>query len=312
MRLLVYGAGVLGSLLAHLLLRGNNDVTLLARGMRKRGIDEQGLVIRHYIQRKITIEKIKTIETLPPEDIYDIIFVVMQYIHLSAILPMLAENQSNIVVLIGNNPTAAETYTVLSGGTPKNILFGFLAAAGRRENGTVVSLHFGAKITLGSISGDTTAYKAIRKAFKGVPCKLDFIEKIDGWLKSHLAIILPIGYACYATGGNLKKADGTLLHQLLDAMSEGYAVLNALGIPVALESEDGWFRSGSRRGYLLLKLLCKTPLGKLIASDHAMSAIPEMQALNTAFDALKKQTDITTLEWDKLERFMPVSFYLGK
>jgi 2-dehydropantoate 2-reductase len=52
MRVLVYGAGVLGSHLAHMLLRGGNGVTLLARGEWKRTIDKDGLVIRHYSQRK--------------------------------------------------------------------------------------------------------------------------------------------------------------------------------------------------------------------------------------------------------------------
>ncbi|WP_419891048.1 ketopantoate reductase family protein [Paenibacillus xylanexedens] len=32
MKILVYGAGVLGSQLAHVLVRGGNDVTVLARG----------------------------------------------------------------------------------------------------------------------------------------------------------------------------------------------------------------------------------------------------------------------------------------
>jgi len=33
-------------------------------------------------------------EELKPEDEYDIIFVVMQYTHLQAVLPVLAENKS--------------------------------------------------------------------------------------------------------------------------------------------------------------------------------------------------------------------------
>lgn len=32
MKILVYGAGVMGCELAHVLMEGNNDVTLLARG----------------------------------------------------------------------------------------------------------------------------------------------------------------------------------------------------------------------------------------------------------------------------------------
>ena len=43
MKILIYGAGVLGSYLAHVLVRADNDVTLLARGTRLEELREQGL-----------------------------------------------------------------------------------------------------------------------------------------------------------------------------------------------------------------------------------------------------------------------------
>ena len=47
MRILVYGAGVLGCELAHVLMQNKkNVVTLLARGEWKEMIDQKGLVIR--------------------------------------------------------------------------------------------------------------------------------------------------------------------------------------------------------------------------------------------------------------------------
>ena len=49
MRILVYGAGVLGCELAHVLLQNKkNDVTLLARGEWKERIDQKGLVTSLY------------------------------------------------------------------------------------------------------------------------------------------------------------------------------------------------------------------------------------------------------------------------
>ena len=49
MRILVYGAGVLGCELAHVLMQNKkNVVTLLARGEWKEMIDQKGLVIRHW------------------------------------------------------------------------------------------------------------------------------------------------------------------------------------------------------------------------------------------------------------------------
>lgn len=48
MRILVYGAGVLGSYLAHVLVRGGNEVTVLARGKRAEQLNNDGLVIHHF------------------------------------------------------------------------------------------------------------------------------------------------------------------------------------------------------------------------------------------------------------------------
>lgn len=79
MRVLVYGAGVLGSYLAHVLVRGGNQVTVLARGKRAEELERDGLVIRHYFQRKTTVDQVRAIRALEAADIYDLIFVVMKY-----------------------------------------------------------------------------------------------------------------------------------------------------------------------------------------------------------------------------------------
>ena len=95
MRILVYGAGVLGCELAHVLMQNKkNVVTLLARGEWKEMIDQKGLVIRHWVQRKTTTERIKTVDTLAPDDYYDLVFVVVQAGQLPDVLPVLKANKS--------------------------------------------------------------------------------------------------------------------------------------------------------------------------------------------------------------------------
>ena len=65
---LIYGAGVIGCELAHVLKTGGNDVTLLARGEWKSTLEKQGLVIRHYLQRKTTTDAIPVTDRLAPDD----------------------------------------------------------------------------------------------------------------------------------------------------------------------------------------------------------------------------------------------------
>ena len=105
MRILVYGAGVQGCELAHRLLQNKkNVVTMLARGEWKERIDQKGLTIRHWAQLKTTVDRVPTIETLAPEESYDIVFVTVQAGQLPEILPALKANQSQYVVFVGNNP----------------------------------------------------------------------------------------------------------------------------------------------------------------------------------------------------------------
>jgi 2-polyprenyl-6-methoxyphenol hydroxylase-like FAD-dependent oxidoreductase len=61
MKVLVYGSGVIGCYLAHVLCTAGNDVALLARGQWKEQLQQNGLRIRHHLQRKTTLDHPKII-----------------------------------------------------------------------------------------------------------------------------------------------------------------------------------------------------------------------------------------------------------
>ncbi len=52
---------------------------------------------------------------------------------------------------------------------------------------------------------------------------------------------------------------------------------------------------------MLLKLTAATPIGRLAVSEHAMSAVGELLALNHAFEKIKQKAGTSTLNWDGLE-----------
>jgi 2-dehydropantoate 2-reductase len=52
MKILVYGAGVMGSYLAFELYNAKHQVTVLARGNRFNFLKDNGIVINHIIQKK--------------------------------------------------------------------------------------------------------------------------------------------------------------------------------------------------------------------------------------------------------------------
>ena len=74
MKVLVYGAGVIGCYLAHVLCAAGNEVTLLARGAWKDALEKDGLVIRHRLQRKTTVDRPAVIGTPDSGAQYNVVF----------------------------------------------------------------------------------------------------------------------------------------------------------------------------------------------------------------------------------------------
>ena len=310
MRILVYGAGVLGCELAHALIQNKkNVVTLLARGEWKEMIDQKGLTIRHWVQRKTTVDRVQTIDTLAPDDCYDLVFVVMQAGQLPQVLPILKENKSSYFVFVGNDPQAKQVLEAMQRPADK-VAFGFQNTAGRREHDRVVSVYASAGMTVGGATAPLSgAFRTrLKTAFDGVKYKLGFYGDMDEWLKCHAAFILPICYVCYACNGDLCRATKQQRGAILDAAYEACEMLKAIGIPVNDADNTENFKPGTagrRQMEAMLFVMAKTPLGRLCASDHAMHAVGEMHYLDDAFEAMRKQAGTAMPMWEKLRSEMP-------
>ncbi|MBE5961925.1 MAG: ketopantoate reductase family protein [Lachnospiraceae bacterium] len=304
MKILVYGAGVIGCELAHELCKGKNTVTLLARGKWKENIDRNGLVIRHYAQFHTTTDRIHTIAQLKPDDVYDLIIVAMQYSQLEQVLPALASNKSKYFLLVGNNMNPGYCLTKIHN-TPeskKEIAFGFQGTAGRREDRRGVSIHTKPGMTYGGLRGhlSTEFQNTIKAAFAKTGYQLKAEYHMEGWLLCHVAFILPICYVCYIQDGNLKRATKKQIEQIMDAAVEAHTMLKKLGYPIRPDGEEEYFTKDRKKNERMLYLMAKTPLGRLAASDHAMHAKGEMAAMDQAFELLRTRADEPMKAWENL------------
>lgn len=86
MKILVFGAGVLGCNLARNFFRAGKNVTLLARGAWGESIQKNGLRIKDKFLPRMSVSRIPVVTELKAEDKYDVIFVVLRYTQLDAIL----------------------------------------------------------------------------------------------------------------------------------------------------------------------------------------------------------------------------------
>ena len=301
MKILVYGAGVLGCNLARNLFRAGKNVTLLARGKWAEEIRKNGLRIKDKFSLCTSVSSIPVVTELTPDaPQYDVIFVVLRYTQLDSVLDTLRANRTKNIVFVGNN---VQTRALAAELPDKNVLFAFALSAGHRENDRVVSIDL-KKITIGQLAGAVSNKQLIERIFSGTKYRVVYEPNMEDYLLCHAAFVMPAAFACYKTDGDLKKlkGDAAYLERLIDANIEGYRAIRNAGhaiLPKAdTDFESEKYRRTCRRFF---KLMCATSLGKLCASDHAMNAIDEMRALNRDIKKFFDQNGAAYPVWQALE-----------
>ena len=312
MKVLVYGAGVIGGQLVHALTISGNDVTVIARGAWKEALEEDGLRIRHYIQKKDTTDHPRVLEK-PDGQRYDIAFAVMQYRQMERILEDLAAVNCPIVVLVGNNLSVSEMERRIrrAAVSPKEVLFGFGSTAGTRENGKLTTVHTGdGKLTIGKAHAELTAAEKtlLKRLFAGSRMSVSYCDDMDAWLKYHAAFILPVVYLCYKTGCDLTKSTKEERELLLDAVGDAYHLLMALGYPVRPVGDEKNLEPGisNQLVKLVIYWMSRTRLGALCTTEHCRHAPQEMEDLDKAFQRLRaRKPDFPMPHFDELYRMIP-------
>ena len=301
MRILVYGAGVLGGNLAGNLFRAGKDVTLLARGKWAETIRQIGLIVKNRFSPKTTVSRIPVITELKPQDVYDVIFVVMRCTQLDGILDSLRANDSKTIVFVGNNVRARRTAGLLP---QKNVLFAFTLSAGHREADRIVGIDL-KKITIGQLRDAPSNEALIHGIFDATGYKVVYEPNMEDYLICHAAFVTPAALACYHADGDLRrlKKDRAYLNRLIDANIEGYRAIEKGGHEILPKSDANYESASYRRMcYAFFKLMCATPLGKICASDHAMNAVDEMSALNREMKAYFEEVGAPYEAWKQVEK----------
>ena len=301
MKILVFGAGVLGCNLTRNLFRAGKDVTLLARGRWAEGIQKNGLRIKDKFSPRVSVSRIPVVTELAPEDRYDVIFVVLRYTQLDSILETLRANRTKNIVFVGNNVRAAAIAASLP---EKNVLFAFASSAGHREPDRVASIDL-KKITIGQLAGAASNERLIGQIFDGTKYKVAYEPNMGDYLLCHAAFVLPVAFACYKTDGDLKKLKGdtAYLSRLLDANIEGYRAIRNAGHEILPKSDTDFEGAAYRKTCLrFFKLMCATSLGKICASDHAMNAVEEMSALDRDLKRFFEENSAEYPVWKELEK----------
>ena len=156
MKILVFGAGPLGSLLAARLFQGGHEVALLARGKRMEDLKKFGVVLRRWPTEDTESVNVPIVAVFSSKDTYNLVLVVMRKNNALKILPILSKNNKVPAFLfLMNNAAGPGAFTDALG--KDRVLMGFPGAAGYREGHTIVHLNGTpdrpAGIVMGEIGG---------------------------------------------------------------------------------------------------------------------------------------------------------------
>lgn len=295
MRILIIGAGVLGSNLAHSIKKGNG-VTILARNKTYENLKNNGLIIKHKFGKK-TVDHFNVIDKLDENDVYDCIFIVSRFSSLDSIVKIIEKNKSKNIVFVGNNMNAEKYMNIKD----KNILFAFFMAAGKKYDGYINSICLN-KIEIGRTDGKDISNEFIKSIFKETKIKLTIENKMNDYLKTHACAVLPLVFASYKVDGNLKllKKDKEYSLLIMDAIIEGYDVLKKLGYEILPKGEYENCVNKKEKCAFIYRFMFSNFIGKMCISDHAMSAREEFILLDNEFEKLKKKSKLETKVYDKL------------
>ena len=87
MKVVVYGAGVIGTLYGGKLADAGHKVTVVARGQRLADIRQHGLVLEDIVRRHQWTAQVETTDRLSPHDEHDLALITVRRDQLASALP---------------------------------------------------------------------------------------------------------------------------------------------------------------------------------------------------------------------------------
>ncbi|MEE1084523.1 MAG: 2-dehydropantoate 2-reductase N-terminal domain-containing protein [Paludibacteraceae bacterium] len=311
MKIIVFGSGALGSLMIHFLCKAGNDVTVVARSTADE-LRRNGLVVRHYLQQKTTIDHPTILENAPTDEHFDIAFSVMQGQQQKELLETFKKLNTNILVLVGNNLEAEFCQNSILENRPNlHLLFGFQNSAGHREGAKAIAARLPVtKLFVGGLHNAASEIDitTIQKAFNSKDVKITPIENMYAYYLYHVAEVMPYGYMCYKVNSNLKKLKRRDIKTIMLATKECFAYLKSTGICAMPKDEEKFYNGGIKTYamFLLYRIVSQTILGQLMVADHCKNGIKEMIYILHKFEEWRHQhNSISMPTWDKISQYMP-------
>jgi 2-dehydropantoate 2-reductase len=283
MKVLIVGAGVVGTVYGAHLAAAGSTVEVLSHGPRTDEVAAGGLCARDVAGGGLT--GAEAVVVPDARGIYDIVLVAVRRDQLAsacARLTCLAGNPA--VLFLGNNPAGRAG---IPGGMPGDVYLGFPGVGGVMTGGTAEYVRIGQQPTALQETADPRL-AVFGSALTGRGFAVQRVADMDGWLAYHAAFVACITAALYRCGTDPVRlaADRATLTLMCRAITEAFAALRAggtAGLPRNLAVLHSPLLSMVAVRYWARAM--RSPMGELCFAAHARHAEAEMRALGHDVEA---------------------------
>ena len=284
MRLLIYGAGVIGCWYAVLFSKAGYDTTIYARGKRLELLRKEGL--RYEVKGKVHKADIKIIGRLENEDSYDFIFLTVKENQVHTALEELSHNFSPNIVTMVNTIEGYENWERLSG--EGRIIPAFPGAGGSFQDGILkaaLTPYIIQPTTFAEINGcRTERLDKLSKIFKSSRVPYQVVKNMQDWQLCHLAMVVPIADAYYMARMPQKAwKEDNVMQKTAVQMKHNFQTLYKRGIVLSPRKMNMFRLLPTWMLKIGLTLVFKSNFGDVFMYQHSMNAPDEMRTLHEQF-----------------------------
>ncbi len=277
MRILIYGAGVIGSLYAALLSETEQNVSVYARGKRLESLKEHGLLYRR--KGEVRTAEVNVLQVLDPDDKYDFIILTVRENQLMQALRELKSNCSQTIVTMVNSLDTYDNWEEICG--KGRILPAFPGASGGFD-GDILEADLTPRLiqptTIGRTDGREKRFADILK-MTGIPCQI--VPDMHVWQICHLGMVVPIADAYYETDDPENAGmDRALMKRTAGRIKGNFKIISRMGMKLSpaklniFRMLPLWFIA------IILGFVFRSRFGDRFMYRHSVKAPDEMRHLH--------------------------------
>jgi len=276
LKIVIFGAGVQGTVFAVRLALAGHHVTVISRPARATELRHAGATIQNAETSLIYTRVLPVLESLPPDFPADVCLVTVRREQIETVLPGLAAAIAiPRVVFLGNYAYCTDSLLAIPGRS--RAVLAFPGIAGYSEGGIIRYVDIPQQHTVVDERAQDVA-----SLFRGAGFRVDRVRDMDAWLKRHAVFITAIAGALYETGcdARLLAANAEAVDRLIVGVREGWAAQDRTGMgsaPLALRTIMCWVPL--RLSAMYWSRLLASPRGDLYFARHVQHAPAEMASL---------------------------------